>query len=128
MNEPIAGLDIRPVVVIRELIEEELVHKIENLLRKIALLDDVFSDGFATIAIVQTGATGIADELVSLLKTTGYFETVYCSYAESPVDVLPSAPYFLHGYNIHQAWRLYPDDLDAFICSVIPEDVWEPKW
>lgn len=36
---------------------------------------------------------------------------------------LPSGPYFLSGQNLHQAWRLYPDELEAFTFGLIPDDV-----
>jgi len=40
---------------------------------------------------------------------------------------LPSGPYFLHGPNLHQAWRLYDDEYGAFTFGVIPDDVDQPK-
>lgn len=40
---------------------------------------------------------------------------------------LPSGPYFLVGKDIHQAWRLYSDDLDAFVIATVPEDPLNPK-
>lgn len=36
---------------------------------------------------------------------------------------LPSGPYFLHGPNLYQAWRLYDDFLDAFTFGVIPNSI-----
>ncbi|KJZ70252.1 hypothetical protein HIM_10366 [Hirsutella minnesotensis 3608] len=39
---------------------------------------------------------------------------------------LPSGPYFLHGPNLYQAWRLYDDDAGAFAASVLPENVTHP--
>jgi hypothetical protein len=36
---------------------------------------------------------------------------------------LPSGPYFLHGPNLYQAWRLYDDVLDAFAFGVIPNSI-----
>lgn len=36
---------------------------------------------------------------------------------------LPSGPYFLHGPNLYQAWRLYDDVLDAFTFGVIPNSI-----
>ncbi|KAL4936545.1 amidase signature domain-containing protein [Aspergillus oleicola] len=47
-------------------------------------------------------------------------------YTSTAID-LPPGPYFLHGPNIHQAWRMYPDYLDAFIFGVLPENVNRPE-
>lgn len=35
---------------------------------------------------------------------------------------LPEGPYFTRGHTIHQAWRLFPDELNAFTASVVPND------
>lgn len=39
----------------------------------------------------------------------------------SSKTLLPSGPYFIYDNGIYQAWRLYPDDLDAFEFSVTQE-------
>lgn len=31
-------------------------------------------------------------------------------------------PYFLTNQELHQSWRVYPDNLNAFISTVIPDD------
>ena len=36
---------------------------------------------------------------------------------------IPPGPYFLHGNAIHQAWRLYPDTLEAFSVAAYPQNV-----
>ena len=36
--------------------------------------------------------------------------------------VLPEGPYFAVGRQLHQAWRLYPDNLSSFVTAVIPRD------
>ncbi len=33
---------------------------------------------------------------------------------------LPEGPYFLSGNSVHQAWRLYADDLRAFVVATVP--------
>lgn len=58
----------------------------------------------------------------STLKSLN-FTTVYTSSAVG----LPPGPYFLHGPNLHQAWRLYQDYLDAFIFGVVPENALKPE-
>lgn len=35
---------------------------------------------------------------------------------------LPDDPYFLKGYNLHKAWRLYPDENSAFTLAVVPSE------
>ena len=40
----------------------------------------------------------------------------------SDTDNLPEGPYFLHGESLHQAWRLYSDDLESFTTGVMPDD------
>lgn len=39
---------------------------------------------------------------------------------------LPSGPYFLHGPNLHQAWRMYDDEFGAFTIGVIPDSLYQP--
>lgn len=36
---------------------------------------------------------------------------------------LPPGPYFLHGPNLYQAWKLYEDALGAFALGVIPQNL-----
>lgn len=40
---------------------------------------------------------------------------------------LPSGPYFLQGPNLHQAWRLYDDELGAFTFGAVPKNVTDPN-
>jgi hypothetical protein len=56
-----------------------------------------------------------------------HFENVFVSWAESQTAAIPSGPYLLLGNDLHQAWRLYTDDLDAFIVSVVPDRVSAPN-
>lgn len=37
-------------------------------------------------------------------------------------EPLPQGPYFVLDGNLHQSWRLYPDNLRAFTTAVIPDD------
>ncbi|KAI4220314.1 MAG: hypothetical protein L6R36_007711, partial [Xanthoria steineri] len=44
-------------------------------------------------------------------------------------NLLPSGPYFLYNDGIYEAWRLYPDDLDAFEVAVVLQDRYRPaRW
>jgi hypothetical protein len=103
------------------------VSKILNQLKRFFLIDDVYSEGFAKSVIIQYITTAVVDELASRLHSCGRFSEVYHSHAVSIDTLLPSGPYFFQGRTIHQAWRLYPDELDAFIFSVIPQDLRTPK-
>jgi hypothetical protein len=38
------------------------------------------------------------------------------------ISEVPPGPYFLVGKRLHQAWRLFPDHLDSFVCGVVPND------
>ena len=69
------------------------------------------------------------DELASRIKLSGVsgFKEVYGAKANSILDLLPPGPYFLQSQNIHQAWRLYPDELDAFVMSVVPDSATYPS-
>jgi hypothetical protein len=119
--------EILPVVVLSEpVLELEDVVKSFGIFSK---MDDVFSKAFERTLIVQNGV-GVGsvqrEQFLNDLDKSGRFSAVLVSQVESSNDLLPSGPYFLRGQNLYQAWRLYPDDLDAFIFAVIPEDVRNP--
>ncbi|PSN67728.1 hypothetical protein BS50DRAFT_665102 [Corynespora cassiicola Philippines] len=90
-------------------------------------LDDVhnaeFEDKIVLISYSDMTARHAAERTCT--EESDHFSAIYYSSA-LPQDILPSGPYFLHGKNIHQAWRLYEDDLDAFIFAVLPCDVQNP--
>jgi hypothetical protein len=98
---------------------------------RFAQLDDVFCPDFANAVIVQTpsGVPSIVDRLILQADSTSRFPIarIYSLEAKSINDLLPSGPYFLVGCDIHQAWRVYPDVLDAFITTVIPDSVTNVK-
>lgn len=75
--------------------------------------DDVWSEAFAELAVLQTpfGVEPNANRGIIHIQ------------AKEGKEMLPSGPYFLHGSNVHQAWRLYPDEFDAFIAPVVPDSV-----
>lgn len=45
------------------------------------------------------------------------------SHAPVSTDPLPEGPYFLVGNNIHQAWKMYADNLDSLTVAVVPDYV-----
>lgn len=89
--------------------------------------DDVFIPEFGSVLVEKPEDTGNESNFSSILES-GFVKDIF---RLADVDVvgtsdwaaLPSGPYFLHGPNLHQAWRLYDDHLGAFTFGVIPEDV-----
>ncbi len=44
------------------------------------------------------------------------------------VSTLPEGPYFVQGKELHQAWRMYTDELDAFTSAISPDGHDSKKW
>lgn len=91
--------------------------------------DDVYNEGFSHSVIIRKSITLFSDSISSALERFEQNDPALKIYtlATSPPGGLRAGPYFLHGQNIHQAWRLYDDVLDAFIFGLVPDDVFEPK-
>jgi hypothetical protein len=123
----VAPANVLPAVLINDLPTENVIQAIEERLSSFARLDDVFQSAFGNnLVIVATASGSPWLDLATQLNSSGRFSGIYRTQVH-PTDVLPSGPYFLQGNSIHQAWRLYPDELDAFIFSVIPEDLRHPN-
>ena len=122
--EAIPALDTKPVVVLGEHILAQSDEAVTDLLHTFESLDDVYSKGFADSGLVFYGANSSVTKK-SPSTPTGLWNSssIYHLNPGSLTKELPPGPYFLQGQNLHQAWRLYPDYLDAFIFGVIPEDV-----
>lgn len=98
--------------------------------------DDVCTDEFTGIIVERPssswagGSRRVLDDNASD-PFLGALPPIYhlASGEVSPqgLDKLPSGPYFLSGPNLHQAWRLYPDDLDAFTFGLLPDDLYDPQ-
>lgn len=84
---------------------------------------DVFTKNFAQALILQLPIQNI---VYKGTRSQLRFGEVFEAKPDSPNELLPPGPYFLCGQNIHQAWRLHEDDLDAFVISVVPEQVKNP--
>lgn len=89
--------------------------------------DDVFCDDFTSAVILQS-SQGVVDldAVASRLAQTGRFHNVFTGGPAPSHGSLPQGPYFIHGKSIHQAWKLYEDNLDAFVVPTIPDDVANP--
>lgn len=89
---------------------------------RFAAEDDVFNDKFTFGGYLlvqhkhpQINEVGVASDIASYLDGRS---TILLQSNSS----LPEGPYFTCGREIHQAWRLHPDRLSAFVTGVVPED------
>lgn len=119
--EPLAYCGSIPVVVLTTSDAISSTDEAWALINRFASVDDVYSRSFAHTVVLQS------NELVAQIKGSGRFSAVYHIAPGSPANALPPGPYFLSQGSIHQAYRLYDDELDSFIFGVIPEDVLNPK-
>ncbi|KAL6897514.1 amidase signature enzyme [Trichoderma evansii] len=109
----------------------EINGDVDGILDLFAAVDDVFQSDFggilvekpekdSTIGFVQNIGPRSSRTVVSLKQ----IEAEDGAEADTPgFGDLPSGPYFLHGPNLYQAWRLYDDVLDAFTVAVIPNSI-----
>jgi len=105
-----------------------LGERIASQLNSFGRIDDVYSKAFAdTVLVVHTGASDVETAKVASLDSSSLGPNVFHFASNASVASLPPGPYFLRGSNIYQAWRLYPDELDAFIFGVVPQDVLNPQ-
>lgn len=97
--------------------------------------DDVCTDEFTGVIVERPSSPGagsprILDDNASD-QFMGHSHSIYHlasgDVSSQGLDKLPSGPYFLSGPNLHQAWRLYPDELDAFTFGLLPDDLYEPQ-
>ncbi|TAQ90720.1 hypothetical protein B7494_g1006 [Chlorociboria aeruginascens] len=120
--------EIRPIVLIGLNLFHSGQEKIASQLDYFDCVDDVYSKAFAeTIVVAHTSADEVEIGTATPLNYSGLLSTILYSRLDSSITSLPSGPYFLRGSNIHQAWRLYPDELDAFNYGVVPQDVLKPQ-
>ncbi|ROW13500.1 hypothetical protein VPNG_04455 [Cytospora leucostoma] len=135
VEESVRADQIIPVVVLSEKEVNAGPEELWDTLHHLVDNDDVCTDEFTGIIVVSPSASGAGSrEVVGNHDASdgylGRFSAIY-HLAGGPIasqgqNELPSGPYFLSGPNLHQAWRLYPDDLEAFTFGLIPEDVHEP--
>jgi hypothetical protein len=119
---------IRPVTLLTE--REILSPDLDALLRLYDDIDDVFQPEFGWIIISHGGASVAGLSGQTSLRLPGQCSSIYrLSIRDTTLskDDLPSGPYFLIGREVHKALRLYPDNLDAFLVGVIPDNIARPK-
>ncbi|KAL8830608.1 MAG: hypothetical protein Q9191_001333 [Dirinaria sp. TL-2023a] len=98
---------------------EDIISRIWNFAKH----DDVYSEEFGKSLVLQTVAGSGNLRIIQDLQLSKKFTAIHTLEVDSSEDLLPSGPYFLQNGCIHQAWRLYVDELNAFVLTVIPNDV-----
>ncbi|KAM0740820.1 hypothetical protein ACQRIT_006004 [Beauveria bassiana] len=100
---------------------------LDDFLEGLELFDDVYSSEFAFALVEKPGAneTGHARRSSVAGKHT-YTVQVTDSRPNarakaSALSTLPTGPYILHGKELHQAYRIYEDELRAFSAGIVPE-------
>jgi len=99
----------------------------QKALEDFAHQDDVFSDDFSSTLILQPSQGVDIERVASRLVESNLFRTVHINEPAHKHGHLPPGPYFIEGQSIHQAWKLYEDELDAFVIPTIPNDVFHPQ-
>ena len=85
--------------------------------------DDVFAEKFTRggLLLLQTDVHRIGIR-AAIADVQSYLERVSTTLVllDDTIDVvLPEGPYFVVGTELHQAWRLYEDSLEAFVSSTV---------
>ncbi|KAG6019069.1 hypothetical protein E4U41_003415, partial [Claviceps citrina] len=124
---------IKPDVVIPVTVlePEQLYNQLEATLRLFDFYDDVFNPEFGNVLIEKPGRGDGAGRMAAMAVGEGKSvmhlrrDTAGASKSKSKRSVsdLAAGPYILHGPNVHQAWRIYNDTLDAFASGVYPDKV-----
>ncbi|KAI1121626.1 putative amidase [Nemania abortiva] len=125
--EQVASSDITPILVLGDDILRGSEDELGNLLKHFKEIDDVYEEEFSHTLVVHPSSIDADTGASASLNRPPGCSTLYNARASSNESRLPPGPYFLRGSSIHQAWRLYTDELDAFTFGVIPDDVFEPK-
>ncbi|KAF2818873.1 amidase signature enzyme [Ophiobolus disseminans] len=99
----------------------------QNAFEDFSRRDDVFSSDFSSTLILQTCYDVDILHVANRLMQSSLFRTVHVIEPTNIHGLLPSGPYFIRGKSIHQAWKLYEDDLDAFVIPTIPDYVFHPQ-
>lgn len=85
--------------------------------------DDVFSDDFHSNIIFCCKSPSVADQRPQLDKTAvellEEIGTTYHGFAG--FQSWPPGPYFIKDGILYEAWKLYPDDAEAFYFSTVPD-------
>ncbi|KAB8339253.1 hypothetical protein FH972_022187 [Carpinus fangiana] len=113
--------DPTPVVVISPQDCDESLEALPQLLNHFKDVDDVFNDAFSSSLVMQKVVGSYQTPSAESFHVLSAIQSLYESEVNSSKLLLPSGPYFVLGQNIHQAWRLYEDELDAFVIPIVPQ-------
>ncbi|KAI1118268.1 amidase-like protein [Nemania sp. NC0429] len=78
--------------------------------------DDVFCDAFLSHVLLVSDESAVDEPVMDLLASWGCLVIFQLPGTE---NVLPG-PYFFSACGLYSAWRIFPDDKNAFILSTIP--------
>ena len=120
-----------PAVVIHLPSSAVSLDQLETGFRRFADEDDVFSVEFIDGALIYVQAADTHQSTTNPKSAPTLSQSVenyvknhsarlLFSAPSARVPVLPEGPYFVAQGNFHQAWRLYEDELDAFVSSSVP--------
>ncbi|KAI0182735.1 amidase-like protein [Xylaria flabelliformis] len=93
-----------------------LKDQLENAYLSYQQNDDVFCDAFLTNVLLVSDETTVDEPATDLLASWGCLKVFQLSNTEK----VPPGPYFFSACGLYPAWRIFPDDKDAFILSKIP--------
>ncbi|KAJ3461300.1 hypothetical protein MRS44_009853 [Fusarium solani] len=112
------------IIPITLLTTDEVFGDLEGILQLFESYDDVFNTEFGSILVEKPGSSD--NDVVNTTITGRQVYHLDQITALEDMAELPSGPYFLHGPNLHQAWRLYDDEFGAFTFGVVPDDLHQP--
>ncbi|UPK93500.1 hypothetical protein LCI18_004435 [Fusarium solani-melongenae] len=112
------------IIPITLLTTDEVFGDLEGILQLFESYDDVFNLEFGSILVEKPGGND-NDVVNTTIAGRPVYHLDQITALEDMAE-LPSGPYFLHGPNLHQAWRLYDDEFGAFTFGVIPDDLYQP--
>lgn len=110
-------------MVLPALDESQTIENVLDLIAHFSVVDDVYSDHFKHTLVLQMIPSHNNSALLDSFNRSEHFSCVHVAFSKSTDSILPAGPYFLQGRHVHQAWRLYPDELDAFMITVYPPKV-----
>ena len=108
-----------------DLPERISVEHIESALTRFHEIDDVYCPEFAaqgTLILVHLSPnTPTLDDQVGAYIESSFKGKYIYQKAENKED-WKAGPYFLKEGQLHQAWRLYVDELETFVSAIIPSE------
>jgi hypothetical protein len=120
------GNGLKPAVVLTDRYGNLTPKSMLARMRHFEGVDDVYTSEFGKLILLQRVEDSDASSQKPQDDTGKEFPSIKPLPAASEQELLPEGPYFLLDGAIHQAWKLYPDHLDAFIETVVPDDTLNP--